>query len=344
MGQENPVTIYHLVSSGSQEEKRIIGNQRKARMSHYMIKEQCVLESEVDKKLRERPAPVSANFAIDCNEDVIEILNTATHDCQEYEKIFSESLKGLLPNQKPSTVPRTPPALPQARHKNSRTSPPHSQFRNPHPPSHSRPQPGSPPVPLPPRSQSSSYKQRMSQKRNTTESKFCVYCSAEERSKWNNIQLCILCCIPPNGNKSCSYVKLVDDYEAKFGQWNLQVERNFSELIMKKYVCFTEYMRKKYYWLAECAQAAPSPSKSSYKENKQPSKPSLTSPPQPMCMRSRRSKERSPSRDEDEEKASVLHPARESAPDKRSRDPSRLIPVPGLSFEISTIYLIFFCW
>ena len=169
VGQEKPVTIYHLVTSGSQEEKRIISNQRKERISKFMIKEQCVLESEVDKKLRKVRAPTAFNFAIDCSEDVDEILTTAMHDCDEYEKIFSQSLKGIIPKPQPPTVPRaprtaprTPPTLPQPSKTNSPTPPP-SQLRSAQ--SSSLSQPGSPPPPPPSHSQPASNKKRMPKKK-----------------------------------------------------------------------------------------------------------------------------------------------------------------------------------
>lgn len=126
VGQSKPVTIYQLVASGSREEKRIIANERKSRISHFMVREKCFLESEVNKKLKSKPIPASFNFAISCNEDITDILNVGRHDSKEYDKFFAQTLKGIMPKPqppKPQTPPRSPPTLPQSTLRNSRQSP-----------------------------------------------------------------------------------------------------------------------------------------------------------------------------------------------------------------------------
>ena len=167
----------------------------------------------------------------------------------------------------------------------------------------------------------------------------------------------------------------MNEYERHFGEWTLIVERNFGELIITNEISFTEYMSKKFYWLTDHTELPQPPPKTMFKKNRKapqpwspppppksssptqpsspppppksssPTQPSSPPPPpksssptqQPLPVRSRRSTERSP-RHEDDEKASVL----DRAPARQRGDPVRLIPVPGLSFEMETVCVIVF--
>ena len=137
---------------------------------------------------------------------------------------------------------------------------------------------------------------------------------------------------------------MVRDYQKQFGKWTLNVERNFSDLIIRNNVGFTQYMNKKYYFVTS-GTLAPTPPKSMFKSQRSsPSKPySLPSnaPSQNASSQSlelttsRRSKDRSPARDEDDEKASVLEAA------ERAREAPAPVPVPGLSVCKSLLMEVF---